>query len=68
MPPAEACNPTKELRWNKLRLIFLYRMSNSTVFQNSLDYRENQNYVVNKETTKPLGIHLRKLEHGYIKE
>ena len=34
--------------------------------QNTLDDREDQNYVGNKGATKPTGVHLRKLEQGYM--
>ena len=69
--PIETCDPVMELRRNKLRLRFLYRLrSNSTytVSLNTLDNRENQNYVGNEGATKPTEVQLRKLEQGYMKK
>ena len=60
-----------ELRRNKLGLRFLYRLrSNSTytVSLNTLNDREDQNYGRNEGSTKPIGVHLRKLEQEYINE
>ena len=37
-----------------------------TVSLNTLDDKEDQNYVGNEEATKPTGVHLRKLEQGYM--
>ena len=51
---AEACNPTMELRRNKLGLRFLYKIRSNftyTIFLNTLDDREDQNYVGNKGAT-----------------
>ena len=33
-----------------------------------MDDREDQNYVENEEAIKPTGVHLRKLEQGYMTE
>ena len=68
---AEAYNPTMKLRRNELRLRFLYylrRNSTYTESLNTLDNREDQNYVGNEGAIKPTGVHLRKLEQVYMKE
>ena len=68
---SEACDPAMELRRNKLELRFLYRLKSNSTYTESLhtlDDREDQNYVSNKGATKQIGVHLRKLEKGYIKE
>ena len=35
---------------------------------NTMDDRENRNYVRNEEATTPTGVHLRKLKQGYMRE
>ena len=57
--------------WSKLKLRFLYRLRSNTTYiesLNTLDYREDQNYDENEGATEPTGVHLRKLEQGYMKE
>ena len=49
----------------------LYRLKNKTTYTeslNTLDDREDQNYEKIKGATKPTGVHLIKLEQGYIKK
>ena len=50
---AEVCDPTMELRRNELRLRLLYRLWSNSTYKESLDTlddREDQNYVRNEGT------------------
>ena len=56
---------------NELGLRFLYKLRSINAYTeslNTLGNREDQNYVGNERTTKPTGIHLRKLEQSYMKK
>ena len=62
---AKAYDPTIELRSDEQGQRFLYSLRNNSIYTvslNSLDDREDQNYVGDKGTTKPTGVHLKKTE------
>ena len=57
---AKEYDPTIHLRKNK--------MGQGLSTLNTLYNRKDQNYIGNKRATKLTGVHLRKLEQGYMKE
>ena len=62
----EVCDLPLEVRRNELGLRFLYRLRSNTAYIESLGDRENQNYEENEGTTKPMRVHIGKLEQGFF--